>query len=404
MHLEEQLGPSARRPKPPRADLAERGAVERLLGRDHTLWQDDPTEVADRLGWLDCPTTMVGQRGPAPASSPTRAEPTGSSGSSCSAWAARRCSPRCSPAPSAAGPTASSCRCSTPPTPPPSPGSAPSGRSRPRCSSRRRSRASTIETRSHLEHFWATQPRCRGASPPPPIPDRRWRCLAAERSFRATFENPADIGGRYSALSLFGLVPAALAGVSADDLLDGAAGRARRPRPGGAPRRRSSPPASMRGATSSRSSSTPASPPSGSGSSSSSPSRPASTAPASSRWSASRSAGPRSTATTGSSSCSASRRRRPTASTPWSPPATRSSRIPFDDGANLAFALGAQVQLWEAATALCGAALGINPFDQPDVAAAKAATQAGARRRRGARGAHPAGRPRCSPRSGPATT
>ena len=20
---------------------------------DHTLWQDDPTEVADRLGWLD---------------------------------------------------------------------------------------------------------------------------------------------------------------------------------------------------------------------------------------------------------------------------------------------------------------------------------------------------------------
>src|SRR5690606_35994915 len=22
------------------------------------LWQDDPTEVADRLGWLDCPTAM----------------------------------------------------------------------------------------------------------------------------------------------------------------------------------------------------------------------------------------------------------------------------------------------------------------------------------------------------------
>jgi transaldolase/glucose-6-phosphate isomerase len=32
------------------------------------------------------------------------------------------------------------------------------------------------------------------------------------------------------------------------------------------------------------------------------------------------------------------------------------------------------VLLWEAATALCGALLGIHPFDQPDVAAAKAAT------------------------------
>jgi hypothetical protein len=36
--------------------------------------------------------------------------------------------------------------------------------------------------------------------------------------------------------------------------------------------------------------------------------------------------------------------------------------------------LGAQVLLWEAATAFCGALLGIHPFDQPDVAAAKEAT------------------------------
>ncbi|MDQ3294696.1 MAG: glucose-6-phosphate isomerase, partial [Actinomycetota bacterium] len=45
------------------------------------------------------------------------------------------------------------------------------------------------------------------------------------------------------------------------------------------------------------------------------------------------------------------------------------------EGADLVVDLGAQVLLWEAATALCGAALRINPFDQPDVAAAKAATQ-----------------------------
>jgi transaldolase/glucose-6-phosphate isomerase len=39
-------------------------------------------------------------------------------------------------------------------------------------------------------------------------------------SFRACFENPADIGGRYSALSYFGLVPMALSGVATEELLE----------------------------------------------------------------------------------------------------------------------------------------------------------------------------------------
>src|SRR6266511_968772 len=38
--------------------------------------------------------------------------------------------------------------------------------------------------------------------------------------YRSVFENPPDIGGRYSALSLFGLVPAALLGVDLDALLE----------------------------------------------------------------------------------------------------------------------------------------------------------------------------------------
>jgi transaldolase/glucose-6-phosphate isomerase len=42
--------------------------------------------------------------------------------------------------------------------------------------------------------------------------------LARERSFRDVFLNPADIGGRYSALSYFGLVPAALMGIDLDAL------------------------------------------------------------------------------------------------------------------------------------------------------------------------------------------
>jgi len=40
------------------------------------------------------------------------------------------------------------------------------------------------------------------------------------RGFRAVFENPEDIGGRYSALSLFGLVPMALVGVPPGPVLD----------------------------------------------------------------------------------------------------------------------------------------------------------------------------------------
>lgn len=43
---------------------------------------------------------------------------------------------------------------------------------------------------------------------------------ASEQKFRAIYRNPADIGGRYSALSLFGLVPAALIGVDLDRLLE----------------------------------------------------------------------------------------------------------------------------------------------------------------------------------------
>jgi transaldolase/glucose-6-phosphate isomerase len=44
--------------------------------------------------------------------------------------------------------------------------------------------------------------------------------LAQSLHFRAIFRNPADIGGRYSALSFFGLVPAAIIGVDVEKLLD----------------------------------------------------------------------------------------------------------------------------------------------------------------------------------------
>lgn len=45
---------------------------------------------------------------------------------------------------------------------------------------------------------------------------------AREQNFRDIFLNPADIGGRYSALSYFGMVPAALMGLDLDRLWDSA--------------------------------------------------------------------------------------------------------------------------------------------------------------------------------------
>ncbi|MHC4606224.1 MAG: hypothetical protein ACYTAF_04755 [Planctomycetota bacterium] len=46
--------------------------------------------------------------------------------------------------------------------------------------------------------------------------------MAKRAGFRHVFTNPPDIGGRYSALSLFGLAPGALVGIDAAKLLSGA--------------------------------------------------------------------------------------------------------------------------------------------------------------------------------------
>ena len=47
--------------------------------------------------------------------------------------------------------------------------------------------------------------------------------LGRETGFRRVFLNPADIGGRYSVLSWFGVVPASLSGIDVEGLLDTAA-------------------------------------------------------------------------------------------------------------------------------------------------------------------------------------
>lgn len=41
------------------ARLAAERVVERIWARDHRVWAPEPTEIADRLGWLDAPETMA---------------------------------------------------------------------------------------------------------------------------------------------------------------------------------------------------------------------------------------------------------------------------------------------------------------------------------------------------------
>jgi glucose-6-phosphate isomerase len=80
----------------------------------------------------------------------------------------------------------------------------------------------TIETRSLADHFWAQKPDGRHFVAITD-PGSSLETLAQERGFRRTFLADPEIGGRYSALSPFGIVPAALMGAPLQALLDGAA-------------------------------------------------------------------------------------------------------------------------------------------------------------------------------------
>lgn len=83
----------------------------------------------------------------------------------------------------------------------------------------------TTETLSLAAYFWEK------ANALDSTPGRRFvaitdarsplEALARRRGFRYVFEGRADVGGRFSALSVFGLVPAALVGVDIHRVLDG---------------------------------------------------------------------------------------------------------------------------------------------------------------------------------------
>jgi transaldolase/glucose-6-phosphate isomerase len=81
----------------------------------------------------------------------------------------------------------------------------------------------TTETNSFFYYFWE---KLKQLKPEPgehfaaiTDPGTPLEKIAGERKFRAVFTAPEDIGGRYSALTVFGLVPAALIGLDVGDIL-----------------------------------------------------------------------------------------------------------------------------------------------------------------------------------------
>ncbi|HEU5002058.1 MAG TPA: glucose-6-phosphate isomerase [Actinomycetota bacterium] len=196
----------------------------RIWRYDHTVWKPDPTEIANRLGWLTLPTAMRGQVGElqafarqAAADGFTHALLLGMGGSSLAPEMFARTFG------SAAGALDLTVLDTT------HPAAIRAVEDALDLSATLFIVASksggTLETRSQMEHFWARL----GATPT--IGDRFVAItdpgtsldqLATDRGFRAVFRNPTDLGGRYSALSLFGLVPAALIGADLEALLGSA--------------------------------------------------------------------------------------------------------------------------------------------------------------------------------------
>ena len=89
----------------------------------------------------------------------------------------------------------------------------------------------TVETRDFMDYFLARMRKLvgnRAAEHFVTITDggSDLERFSRDAGFRRVFVNPGDIGGRYSALSYFGLVPAALLGIDLDRLLQGAASMA----------------------------------------------------------------------------------------------------------------------------------------------------------------------------------
>ena len=202
---------------------------------------------------------------------------------------------------------------------------------------RRRSRRARTST-----YFWEKAGATASSSSRSPIPAPRSSSWRTTRGIRASSHGEPTIGGRYSALSPFGIVPAALMGIDVD-----AAARERASRWRGLPRATATP-GSSSACSSARAGATGAT-------------RSASTETDGRLRALGRAADRRVDGQAGQGPRAGARREPGRARPPGARRCDCRTRT----------TLGAEFFRWEFAAAVAGAILEINPFDQPDVQAAK---------------------------------
>jgi len=214
------------------ADLRRARFPERLWAKDSGLWKSEPAHqkiIRNSLGWLTLPDAMAAGLGPVRSFAAdarregfTHAVVLGMGGSSLSCEVFRQVFDR------APGHPALEVLDSTNPASVAAlEGRIDLARTLFLISSKS---GSTIEPNCLLDYFFdkaARRPGVRAGAAGRQFvaitdPGTAMEKMAISRGFRKVFLNPADVGGRFSALSLFGLVPAALMGVDVEGLLDSA--------------------------------------------------------------------------------------------------------------------------------------------------------------------------------------
>ena len=210
------LGPAQRATDQRLADWDAAGFARRLWAKDHTLWAKKPAEIANRLGWLTLPEAMQAQA-PAIAAFVQEARAAGfehvvllgMGGSSLAPEVFARTFGH-----TAGYPDLTVLDSTHPAAVRAVEKSVNLDRTLFVVSSKS---GTTIEPNSFLNYFWA---RVAEKSKTPGShfvaitdPGTVLGKHAAARNFRRVFEALPDVGGRYSALTHFGLVPAALLGV-----------------------------------------------------------------------------------------------------------------------------------------------------------------------------------------------
>lgn len=212
--------------------LANEQVVPRLWAKDHRLWKPDPKEITDRLGWLTVQDLMREQLAPlrrcvaaAKAMEITDVVLLGMGGSSLGPEVLRTSFPARKPSPrfwvldsTVPGWVREVTKAITP------------ARTLFLVASKSGGTIEVLSLFAHFRNLVAKTKMNRGGDQFVAItdPGTGLEKLAQDQGFGQIFTNPADIGGRYSVLSLFGLVPAALLGLDIPRLLERAAGMAER--------------------------------------------------------------------------------------------------------------------------------------------------------------------------------